>query len=79
MASPDDLLCHDEKTPEPSLAFLLSRMRYPDFPEPFGIFRDVEQPLFNDIVRGQINEAVGKKGEGDLQSLVTGSDTWSVG
>src|SRR5687767_10240189 len=49
MASPDDLLCHDEKTPEPSLAFLLSRMRYPDFPEPFGIFRDVEQPLFNDI------------------------------
>src|SRR5580698_4168618 len=35
----DDLLIHDEKTPEPSLAFLLSRMRYPDFPEPLGVFR----------------------------------------
>src|SRR5207237_10896974 len=28
--SKDDLLHHDEKSPEPSLAFLLSRMRYPD-------------------------------------------------
>ncbi|MFT3771566.1 MAG: hypothetical protein QM820_39640 [Minicystis sp.] len=36
----DDLLFHDEKSPEPSLAYLLSRMRYEDgFPEPIGVFR----------------------------------------
>src|SRR6202030_1922490 len=34
---PDDLLIHDEKGADPSLAFLLSRMRYPEFPEPLGI------------------------------------------
>ena len=28
----DDLLFHDEQAPEPSLAYLLSRMRYPEFP-----------------------------------------------
>ena len=36
----DDLLFHDEKAAEPSLAYLLSRMRYEDgFPEPIGVFR----------------------------------------
>ena len=34
--SEDDLLFHDEKAREPSLAFLLARMRYPEFPEPLG-------------------------------------------
>ncbi|MEX2032019.1 MAG: 2-oxoacid:ferredoxin oxidoreductase subunit beta, partial [Dehalococcoidia bacterium] len=34
--SEDDLLFHDEQALEPSLAFLLARMRYPEFPEPVG-------------------------------------------
>ena len=75
----DDLLIHDEKTPEPSLAFLLSQMRYPDFPEPMGVFRAVERERYGETVRRQIKEAVEKKGEGDLQSLVSGTDTWTVG
>ncbi len=29
----DDLLFHDEKLQEPSLAYLLSRMRNPEFPD----------------------------------------------
>ncbi len=35
----DDLLVHDESAPDPSHAFLLSRFRYPDHPEPMGVFR----------------------------------------
>ena len=36
----EDLLVHDEKAPEPSLAYLLSRLRNEDgFPEPLGVFR----------------------------------------
>ena len=38
----DDLLVHDETAEEPSLAYLLSRMTHPDFPEPVGVFRAVE-------------------------------------
>ena len=75
----DDLLIHDERAAEPSLAFLLSRMRYPDFPEPLGVFRDVEQPVYGDLVREQNRAAVAKQGRGDLQALVTGEETWTVG
>ena len=35
----DDLLFHDENAASPQLAFLLSRMRHPEFPEPIGVFR----------------------------------------
>jgi 2-oxoglutarate ferredoxin oxidoreductase subunit beta len=76
--SKDDLLMHDEKTPEPSLAFLLSRMRYPEFPEPLGVFRDVEQDRYVDLVRRQNKAATEKLGSGDLQKLVTGEETWTV-
>src|SRR5581483_5735453 len=57
----DDLLIHDEKAKDPSLAFLLSRMRYPEFPEPLGVFRAVEQERYAEIVRGQIKQAVDQK------------------
>src|SRR5215212_2542353 len=73
----DDLLVHDEKGPS-SLAFLLSRMRQPDFPEPLGVFRDVEQERYVDLVRKQITQAKETRGEGDIQKLITGTETWSV-
>jgi len=75
---PDDLLIHDEKAPDTALAFLLSRMSYPDFPEPMGVFRDVEQNRYVDLVRGQIRQAIEKQGPGDLAALLRGSDTWTV-
>jgi 2-oxoglutarate ferredoxin oxidoreductase subunit beta len=75
----DDLLIHDEKASDPSLAFLLSRMRYPDFPEPLGVFRAVEQERYVNLVRKQIGEAVAKRGAGNIQSLISGTETWTVG
>ena len=76
--SRDDLLIHDEKAADPSLAFLLSRMRYPDFPEPLGVFRDVEQQRYGDLVRAQNKAATERSGPGDLQKLITGDETWAV-
>jgi 2-oxoglutarate ferredoxin oxidoreductase subunit beta len=75
---PDDLLIHDERTAEPSLAFLLSRLRYPDFPEPLGVFRAVEQETYDHNVRQQNVDAMAKKGLGDLQGLLNGDETWTV-
>jgi len=40
----DDLIIHDERAEHPNLAFLLSRLSGPDFPECLGIFRRVERP-----------------------------------
>lgn len=76
--SEDDLLFHDEKAPEPTLAYLLSRMRYPEFPEPIGVFRDVDRPPYDVLVNTQIAEAKASKGEGDLQKLFNAGDTWTV-
>ncbi len=74
----DDLLVHDEKAANPSHAFLLSRMRYPDFPEPLGVFRCVEQERYGNLVRKQNEAAIAKLGRGDLQKLITGDETWTV-
>jgi 2-oxoglutarate ferredoxin oxidoreductase subunit beta len=74
----DDLLIHDEKAENPSLAFMLSRMRHPDFPEPLGVFRAVDQERYAQLVRNQSVDAVERLGKGDLQTLLRGSETWTV-
>jgi 2-oxoglutarate ferredoxin oxidoreductase subunit beta len=76
--APDDLLFHDEKAEEPTLAFLLARMKYPDFPEPMGVLRAVEKPTYDELVNQQISEAIAKFGPGDLEKLFNSGDTWTV-
>jgi 2-oxoglutarate ferredoxin oxidoreductase subunit beta len=74
----EDLLVHRENAPEPSLAYLLSRMRHPDFPEPIGVFRCVEKPVYEQGVLGQIDKAIRSRGQGDLKELYHSGDTWEV-
>ena len=77
--SEDDLLFHDEKAPEPSLAYLLSRMRYEDgYPEPIGVFRAVERPMYDAMINEQIEQATSERGKGDLDKLFRSGDTWDV-
>ncbi len=73
-----DLLVHDEKAPEPTLASILARMRHPEFPEAFGVFRDIDQPLYDQSVVAQVDQAVASKGPGDLTALYHDGDTWIV-
>jgi 2-oxoglutarate ferredoxin oxidoreductase subunit beta len=75
--SEDDLLFHDEKAPEPTLAYLLSRMTHPEFPEPIGVFRDVDAPRYEERLVEQIALAE-KRGKGDLQALFNSGETWTV-
>lgn len=75
--SQDDLLFHDEKA-DTTLVHILARMRYPEFPEPIGVFRDVEHDIFEDQVRGQIDSAIEQRGDGDLNKLFGAGDTWQV-
>ena len=75
--SEDDLLFHDEKTSEPTLAYLLSRMTHPEFPEPIGVYRAVDHPRYEERLSEQIAVAQ-KKGKGDLQTLFSSGETWTV-
>jgi 2-oxoglutarate/2-oxoacid ferredoxin oxidoreductase subunit beta len=74
----DDLLVHDEKAEEPSLAYLLSRMVHPVFPECVGVYRAVERPTFDDQVNQQLEDAVKTRGRGKLEDLFANDDTWVV-
>jgi 2-oxoglutarate ferredoxin oxidoreductase subunit beta len=74
----EDLLVHQEDAPEPSLAYMLSRMRQPEFPEPIGVFRSIETHVYEESVVGQVKEAIEVKGKGDLRTLYNTADTWEV-
>jgi 2-oxoglutarate ferredoxin oxidoreductase subunit beta len=81
--SQDDLLIHDEKADEPTLAYLLSRMVHDaddadSFPEVVGVLRAVDRPTHHDLVEGQVREVTQKRGKGNLQDLLTGDETWVV-
>ncbi len=74
----DDLLFHDESVEDPSLAFLLSRMQVPDFPEPLGIFRRVHRPAYEDLMSSQIQQARDTLGPADMTVLLDGPEPWDV-
>jgi 2-oxoglutarate ferredoxin oxidoreductase subunit beta len=73
-----DLLVHDETRESASLAYQLSRMEFPDFPTPVGVFRSIDKPVYEEGVMAQIQAAVAKRGEGNLHGLYNNADTWQV-
>jgi 2-oxoglutarate ferredoxin oxidoreductase subunit beta len=79
LADPSELLVHDAHREDASLAFALSRLAHtPLGPTPMGLFRQVERPVYGDELNRQLDDAALRKGPGDLQALITGSDTWTV-
>jgi len=74
----DDLLIHDEKAEEPSLAYLLSRMVHPRFPECVGVFRAVQRPTYEDLLNKQIEDIRRNRGAGKLEDLFASDDVWVV-
>jgi 2-oxoglutarate ferredoxin oxidoreductase subunit beta len=73
-----DLWAHDETAEDPTAAYILSRMWTPKFPVPVGVFRRVSRPTHDQLVQGQIDDAVARQGEGDLRKLLFGGETWQA-
>jgi 2-oxoglutarate ferredoxin oxidoreductase subunit beta len=71
----DDILIHDERAAEPTLAFLLSRLVGPAFPECLGVFRSVQRPTYEQALEESRNARPAR----GLQALLTGDDSWVVG
>ena len=75
----DALLVHDEHHPQPSLAFALSRLTLDEVGvAPVGVLRDVEEPVYDDLMAEQIETSIEQRGEGDLTALLHGNDTWTI-
>jgi 2-oxoglutarate ferredoxin oxidoreductase subunit beta len=73
-----DILVHDEEREDPSIAFLLSRMDYPEYPVPVGVIRAVRRPTYDELMTQQIEQAIATEGDGDLREIFLEGDTWTV-
>ncbi len=74
-----ELLVHDEHDESPTRAFMLSRMNYPDYPVPVGIFRQVEHPVYEQMVLDQVRKSQQARGVGKLKDLYSADEIWTVG
>jgi 2-oxoglutarate ferredoxin oxidoreductase subunit beta len=73
----DDLLFHD--TSDINLAFMLSRMSHQDkFPEPMGVFYDISDNCYEELLDKQVKDAIKARGEGTLEALVNAGETYKV-
>jgi 2-oxoglutarate ferredoxin oxidoreductase subunit beta len=75
-----DVVVHDPDAPEPTAAFALSRLTATGAMTraAIGVFRQVDRPTYDDQVREQAADDRAARGEGDLQALIDGRDTWTV-
>ena len=80
-ASADDLWVHDEK--DFYKAQILIRM-FDDprianhLPRPFGVFYQTQRACYEDVMTMQLDEAIAKAGNGDLDKLLRGKETWTI-
>src|SRR5437588_6584595 len=73
-----ELVVHDAHHAEPSAAFALSRLTQSTWgATPIGVFRDVERPVYDELMAEQLG-AARQKQEGDLASLLHSGDTWEL-
>lgn len=74
--SESDLMVHDPT--DPTKAHILSRLFSPDLPRPFGVFYREERFTYEDAMQNQIEKARNLQGEGDLDALIRGKNSWEV-
>jgi 2-oxoglutarate ferredoxin oxidoreductase subunit beta len=75
----DRVVIHDATREDPTTAFALARLApTPHGPTPIGIFRSVEAPVYDDLVRDQVARAKAAT-TADLRGLLEGGNVWDVG
>ncbi len=78
---PRPAVTHDAHTPGPEHAFALSRLSDPATLDatPIGILRQITRPSYDQQLTDQLQHATTQRGPGDLTTLLTGNDTWTIG
>jgi 2-oxoglutarate ferredoxin oxidoreductase subunit beta len=77
-AASKNVVVHDESTHSTSYAAALATLVAPDFPVPVGVFRQAEKACYEDLLQGQVDDAIRERGAGDLSELLNSGDTWTV-
>jgi 2-oxoglutarate ferredoxin oxidoreductase subunit beta len=75
----EDIVVHDAHRENSAYAFALSRLSGQDLRyTPMGVFRSVERPTYDGLMAQQLDVARGEHAP-DLDALLAGGDTWTVG
>lgn len=74
-------LAHDPNADDATMAYLVGQMGIEDtsMPTAMGVIRSVRRPTYDEVLYAQEEEAIQKKGEGDLKKLIYSGATWTVG
>lgn len=74
----NDAIVHDEN--DSTLAYILANMTYnPELPRPFGIFQDIQKPIYDVEANAQIARIQAKAGGiEDMNALLKGADSWEI-
>jgi 2-oxoglutarate ferredoxin oxidoreductase subunit beta len=75
-ATEDSVLVHDETNP--TIAVMLARMPFPEFPVAMGVLYAVERPTYEHALVVQHQRAKARLGEGALEKLLHSGETWTV-
>jgi len=73
----ENLLVHDEKATEPTLAYFLSRMGPPEFPTPVGVFRAIDKPIYDQLLLEQVRQSQTQT-TADMNAVYRQGQTWDV-
>lgn len=78
----DDLWVHDEHDlikAQILSRFFDDRVKNPEgLPRPFGVFYQTQRPCYEELLFDQLDTATKKLGEGDLDALLAGNNTWEI-
>ncbi|HMQ10313.1 MAG TPA: 2-oxoacid:ferredoxin oxidoreductase subunit beta [Oligoflexia bacterium] len=74
-----DCLVHSTDVNNLGVHHQLAKMNVPDFPVPMGIVRQHARPTYDQLINEQLDAVIQQKGEGNLQELIKGPQTWTVG
>ena len=78
LSSQQELMVHDANIADPTLAFLLSQMNYPEFPVPMGIFRNIQKPSYETLLIDRQPLLTADSREAELKKLLLGGQVWQV-
>lgn len=72
----NDLIVHDKT--DHNEAHMLSNLKLPDFPVALGIYRQVNDPIYEEDLENQIKDLKKKYGEKEMKDLYTSGETWNI-
>lgn len=74
----DDILIHDVQEPDVFLHSALISMQWPELPVAFGVIRSVDSPVYDQVMREQIEDVQKTRKVSCVDELLRSGNTWEV-